>query len=208
MLIAKNEDQESIYAEPKLTAFCPGCGNEVIPKCGKVVMWHWAHKIKSNCVYEPETQWHLRWKKLAIDHGLDIEVKYVADEVYVADAVDEKNKRVIEFQHSSINVRDIIDRCEFYERLGYKIDWVFDYKDKDLHFNGSYYQLGRKNNTLLSLFNGHMRNENYGCPLYGDIYLDFDEEILKVHKYRYHKGDKSPTIKGEKISNLLTVLNG
>ncbi|WP_269116830.1 competence protein CoiA family protein [Pseudomonas mediterranea] len=38
-----------VQAEPKLRGVCPSCESEVISKCGKHVIWHWAHRSRSSC---------------------------------------------------------------------------------------------------------------------------------------------------------------
>jgi competence CoiA-like predicted nuclease len=53
-----NNKRES--AEPGIKATCPLCGKELIPKCGSIKIWHFAHKIDNQCDnwYEPESDWH------------------------------------------------------------------------------------------------------------------------------------------------------
>lgn len=66
MLYAIGQGDDKLPAAPGLHAICPVCGGEVLAKCGKIVSWHWAHVSGKDCDdwYEPETEWHLRWKKL------------------------------------------------------------------------------------------------------------------------------------------------
>jgi competence protein CoiA len=40
------KDGIKISPTPKEIAICPFCKNDVIPKCGSVNIWHWAHKIR------------------------------------------------------------------------------------------------------------------------------------------------------------------
>ena len=46
-------------------ATCPCCKTEVIPRCGKKVAHHWAHKNKSQCDnwWEPHSDWSLSWQE-------------------------------------------------------------------------------------------------------------------------------------------------
>ena len=58
------KERERIKAAPKKEAICPTCLKEVIAKCGRIKVWHWAHKSKLDCdsFSEPETEWHINWK--------------------------------------------------------------------------------------------------------------------------------------------------
>jgi hypothetical protein len=114
-----NQGSEKIKAEPRTTATCPACGKTVIPKCGDIISWHWAHKTKDCDAWsEPESQWHLDWKdqfpkgwqEVVIGpHRADVKTPY----------------GVIEFQKSSISVTEIKKRESFYG----KISWVIDSSD-------------------------------------------------------------------------------
>lgn len=45
---------------------CPACAQPVRPKCGPIVTWHWAHHANDCDPWsEPETAWHLAWKRTA-----------------------------------------------------------------------------------------------------------------------------------------------
>ena len=46
---------------PGLAGTCAYCGRAMIPKCGRYVRWHWAHKRRIGCDpwHETETAWHL-----------------------------------------------------------------------------------------------------------------------------------------------------
>jgi hypothetical protein len=50
--------------QPKLQGLCTNCQGEMIAKCGRVKIWHWAHKSKLSCDpwWENETEWHRAWK--------------------------------------------------------------------------------------------------------------------------------------------------
>lgn len=53
-----------VQVEPKLRGVCPPCESEVISKCGKRVIWHWANQSRSSCDpwWENEAAWHRGWK--------------------------------------------------------------------------------------------------------------------------------------------------
>ena len=51
-------------SEPKLIGKCRICGADMTARCGKIKVWHWAHKGKRICdsYWEKETEWHREWK--------------------------------------------------------------------------------------------------------------------------------------------------
>ena len=53
-------------ATPGSRGTCPGCGSEVLAKCGEIKSWHWAHAADAQCDpwHHGETDWHLAWKRL------------------------------------------------------------------------------------------------------------------------------------------------
>ena len=130
-----NQLGNRIEAEPKIdNATCPLCKEKVIPKCGEIKIWHWAHKSLKDCDtwYEPESEWHLEWKnnfpkecqEVIIDnHRADVKIK----------------EKVIELQNSSISKKKIREREIFYGDMlwiinGEKFDKnliLFDKNNKD-----------------------------------------------------------------------------
>jgi competence CoiA-like predicted nuclease len=110
------DGNERVTASPNERAVCPGCGDEVIAKCGSINRWHWAHRDRDcDSWSEPETEWHLDWKE-----EFPKEWREVALGCHRADVM--TNAGVIEFQHSSISADDILERESFYRR----IVWVLD----------------------------------------------------------------------------------
>lgn len=103
--------------------FCPGCGSELIAKCGEVKINHWAHKGKRTCDkwWENETDWHRSWKgKFPVDWQ---EVWHKADdgEKHVADVKTDQGW-TIEFQHSYLNPEERRARNAFYPNLVWVVD--------------------------------------------------------------------------------------
>jgi hypothetical protein len=43
MLLAEHDGQR-IRAAPGTHGSCPSCGEDLTPKCGSIVIWHWSHK--------------------------------------------------------------------------------------------------------------------------------------------------------------------
>lgn len=126
-----SKDGQRIEATPKGRATCPGCGQEVIAKCGEIVTWHWAHKISDCDAWaEGETEWHLAWKRRF--KNVEITMRR-GDEWHRADAQTDSGW-VVEFQHSPISPEQIYVREQFYGNM----IWVFDVSAsrQDVGFNG------------------------------------------------------------------------
>lgn len=108
-------------------ALCPGCGAEVVAKCGEFVKWHWAHVSGEVCDSwgESEGTWHRAWKLWAPRERREVWFgRHVAD-IVAGDGV------ICELQHSSISVDEIRDRERFYGNMR----WLFDARDKGYELN-------------------------------------------------------------------------
>ena len=95
-------------AHPDARGICPCCGGRVIPKCGYILAWHWAHEsLDCDPWYEPESEWHRLWK-----------LRYPREWQEVVIGPHRADLRtpthVIELQSSHIAPEDIIDREAFY----------------------------------------------------------------------------------------------
>ena len=113
MIWANNSINEKEEARPKQIAKCPICNEEVISKCGKIKVWHWAHKNKRDCDswYEPESQWHKKWKD-----EYPKELQEFTMGCHRAD-IRTKSRWIIELQNSTISAGDIIEREIYYKRM-------------------------------------------------------------------------------------------
>ena len=113
MILALNEKKERIEATPHSVAKCPLCKTPAISKCGKLKIWHWAHKDLKECDpwSEPESEWHLNWKK-----KFPLECREVVIGCHRADIVT-KEGTIIELQKSSISVEEIWERERFYRNM-------------------------------------------------------------------------------------------
>lgn len=127
-------NKERIKAEPNKTAFCDICGEELIPKCGTIKMWHWAHKINSDCDSwaEHETQWHMDWKnefpkeqqEVVIEKEIKVDLldghnRNMGFEVHKQKhrADIKVNDLVIELQNSPISAKEIKERENYYNNM-------------------------------------------------------------------------------------------
>ncbi len=115
---------QRVEASPKLRASCPGCGAEVVSKCGKYITWHWAHLSQTHCDpwWESETEWHRAWKNRFPQEWQEIPA-HEADsgELHIAD-VKTPSGLVIEFQRSTIHSDEIGAREAFYRTMVWVVD--------------------------------------------------------------------------------------
>ena len=117
--------------------FCPACGTKMIMRCGDIIAHHFSHKAHKNCdpwYTDKMSAWHRDFQSLFPSECQEV-IVWNADhtEFHIADVLyrSEKTINVIEFQHSQLSRREFIERSVFYLDLGYKLFWVFDFRDPD-----------------------------------------------------------------------------
>ena len=111
MLYALDANNAKTRPLPGSKAVCPGCGGSVVPKCGKVKIWHWAHRNQSCDWCAGETDWHRQWK---LQFPPDCVEVRIGD--HRADAVDPQG-RVWEFQSKTLSLEEIQKREATYSKL-------------------------------------------------------------------------------------------
>lgn len=123
MLYANVEGQKRT-AEPDLMGFCHGCGAPMIPKCGELKEWHWAHQIGSDCDSwsEPTGPWHLSWQEPLLPAHVEVPMA-----PHRADIVG-NGGIVVELQHSGISATEIRQREEFYGNMVWLFDATFRFR--------------------------------------------------------------------------------
>jgi len=126
-------------AQPGLRGSCPCCGSEVIAKCGRFKIRHWAHKNKTNCDpwWENESEWHRKWKSYFPAEWQEVVLQATNLERHIAD-VYTPNQCVLEFQMSSIDEIEVRAREGFYQNLS----WVVNGQKND--FDKVYFNLSLK----------------------------------------------------------------
>jgi hypothetical protein len=124
MLYALNAAGTKIRAERGAEGACPGCGAELIPKCGEILIHHWSHRGEDNCDpwYQGETDWHRAWKALFPVEWCEVSFERDGSK-HRADVVTPKG--VIEFQHSPLSLDAVREREIFYGAMY----WVFHAQD-------------------------------------------------------------------------------
>lgn len=108
-----------VEAEPKTTANCPVCEAELVPKCGRIKVWHWAHQ-SADCDpwAEPDNEWHRSWQE-----QFPVKAREVVIGKHRADLVTQYG--VIEIQHSYLSPDAILERENYYGRKR-KMTWIWD----------------------------------------------------------------------------------
>ena len=112
-----------IEATPGALGRCPGCGAELIAKCGTKKVWHWAHKGQRHCDHwwENETQWHREWKDQFPVEWQEIAARDKDGELHIADVRTPKGL-VVEFQHSYLKSDEARKRTEFHKPMLWVVD--------------------------------------------------------------------------------------
>lgn len=113
MFLAVAPDGERIEAAPNLSATCPCCDEPVIPKCGDIVSWHWAHQRDSECDpwAEPDTAWHRSWQDLVPPERREVVMGPHRADIVTPDGL------VVEIQSKSLSGEEIAEREAFYGRM-------------------------------------------------------------------------------------------
>lgn len=145
MLYALGTDGIKISPRKGATATCAGCGARMIPKCGTINMWHWAHESVADCDAwsDGESDWHLRWKNYFEPQNVEVTIQR-GDETHRADVLTPKSV-VIELQHSPISVEAIQEREAFYGDMVWVFDMTKHYETKvlDIYMTSKTDGLGR-----------------------------------------------------------------
>jgi very-short-patch-repair endonuclease len=101
-------------------------------KMGEKNAHHWAVVPEQLIQVEKKeaiTKWHLDWQYLFEEKlGFSMEVQKfdsTRQEWRRADVLCEKNKTVVEFQHSPISSEEIRERTAFWVAQGYRVVWLF-----------------------------------------------------------------------------------
>lgn len=159
---------------------CIGCGAEMIARCGRVRVHHWAHRGKRSCDqwWENETKWHRQWKSAFPFEWQEVIIRS-PDAYHIAD-IQTPNGEIIEFQHSHIGWEELSVREEFY---GPRMVWVVDgtrlKRDRETFMQHIAGMQSFKNRNGTIDFNPHAtrigKHWNVSNRL---VYLDFGDEHL------------------------------
>jgi len=172
-----------IEPTPKSRATCPFCEQAVVAKCGKVRIWHWAHKSIQHCDHwwEPETEWHREWKDQFPADWQEVGRRDENSELHIADVLTPTGL-ALEFQHSAIDRGEVEIRTNFHKKICWIIDGTRLQKSMDqfreaLKFGhrrrstgAAVYELNLDNSRLLKKWSG----------LSAPIVFDFGTEFVWV----------------------------
>lgn len=125
-------------AKTGLKGKCPSCNSEMIPNCGEIKVYHWAHKGQKNCDpwWENETLWHRVWKdNYPKNYQEVVHLDEDSGEKHIAD-VKTTDGLVIEFQHSYIKMEESKSREMFYKKMIWVVDGTRLKRDFKRFLNG------------------------------------------------------------------------
>jgi len=149
-------DGKKSEPNPRKKGICSFCGSQVIAKCGKYKIWHWAHKSTKDCDswWEIETDWHRNWKNhFPIEYQEVIHIDEKTGERHIAD-VKTQNNMVIEFQNSNIHLNEIASRESFYKKMIWIINGnrsdTLDHANFNISLNTGY-TIESKNPLIIKL---------------------------------------------------------
>ena len=166
-------------AEPGLKGDCLLCDQKMIAKCGKHVVWHWAHKSAHSCDawWESETEWHRNWKYnfpkdwQEIIHRSDEGEKHIAD-------VRTDREVVVEFQHSHLSPTERQSRESFYGKMVWVVDGLRRLQDRSQFFkalgNAEVVRARPLTFKLTSVRGALFRDWFPNCK---PVFFDFGEEL-------------------------------
>jgi competence protein CoiA len=197
-------------ASPRARGVClnPKCRGEMIARCGRVKVWHWAHKGRPPCDpwHESETKWHRDWKD-----NFPVEWQEVAHtdpataEVHIAD-VKTPHGLTIEFQHSPIPPAEMKSREAFYGEM----IWIVDGRRGEL--DASFFRMGLhgpiQKDPLAYQVDWLGRGQllrNWG-EAGAKVYLDFGGEVLwrlVFYDPIEKRGAVGPTYRDELVKDCL-----
>jgi competence protein CoiA len=160
-------DAAGVRIEPSKGArgVCPQCGSETVAKCGELVSWHWAHRVRECDAWaEGESEWHLGWKRRAEPLACEVVIGPHRADIRTAAGV------VVELQHSPISAPTIAEREAFYGELV----WIFDAStfELDLYPSGATltFSWHRPRKSLLEVTR----------PMYWDLGHDFALRVERL----------------------------
>ena len=170
----------------------------MIAKCGRFKIWHWAHKSAAGCDpwWEPETEWHRRWKTQFPTAWQEVlHVDEVGGEKHISD-VKTPFGLVIEFQHSPIEPMELQSREDFYKNMIWVVDGDRGSTDRQ------YFAMGLSTiepvsfSPLVYYFEwwGQSRLLHNWAQASSPVYLDFGHESAIWKLLQFDPDDKSGVI--------------
>lgn len=108
--------------------YCQECGEQLVQRRGEIKAHHFAHfpntKCTDNWQYD-ESEWHYMMQKQFPNDSQEI-VLELDGKKHHADILIQARKTIVEVQGSRIRQTEFIERNNFFNRLGYKVIWIFE----------------------------------------------------------------------------------
>jgi competence protein CoiA len=169
---------EKSTPRPRTRGICIHCGGEMVSKCGKVMIWHWAHKTTEMCDpwWENKSHWHRSWKNHFPEGQQEVaHVDPATGERHIADV---KNLfgLVIEFQRSLMSEAERLSREDFYQDMIWVVDGTRGSLDSRYFMMGTAGPIQKKPLLYQIEWWGRSRFFNFWGASSKRIYLDFGNE--------------------------------
>ena len=183
--------------------FCPCCNGELIQRHGKIVIDHFAHKSKVECVdyYDNKGPWHRSMQDLFPESNREIFNNEFGNHFF--DVLTDRGT-IIEFQNSAISKDKFIERTEAYSKYSKshgsrKPIWVFNYASR------CFYTLQKGNG------NDRFRKMRWYYPtkIFDDFGKDSDYELwFRVCPLKYKPDiDEAYTEDGDCVNRVIIDRN-
>lgn len=197
--IEKNGNRVNIKNYDNNLVYCQGCGSELIAAKGSIYQHHYKHKTLNDCDYGGKTLDHINFQLQFPDECVEYVLYDINGDKHIADV--KYNNTIIEYQHSNIEIDEVIKRTNFYTK-NHELYWVFDRRKKFLNFNNKIYDLGGgkyeleydyktyQTDNLLFNYLKELRNKNFNikdgkinlskiniCIQYSDEYIFYPTNI-------------------------------
>ncbi|NDY92444.1 competence protein CoiA [Ideonella livida] len=201
-----------IRTEPKknIRGICQCCGSEVIPKCGRFKVHHWAHKEKSACDpwWENESEWHRKWKSAFPESWQERLFKDPeTQEKHIADIYSESKDVAIEFQSYQLKPDELLSREKFYKKLVWVVHGNKNESDR-IYFGMSLHKPQTSDPSLykISWFGRSKLFERWAyCKK--KVYIDFGDDVL-WHLIEYNPSTKIGFLRTYKKSKFIQFFGG
>lgn len=192
-----------------LRGVCQCCGAEVVPKCGKFKIHHWAHKSKDTCDpwWENESEWHRKWKNHFPRECQEVVFKAAqTQEKHIADVYSPKGW-VIEFQSYSIDPNEVAARENFYAQMIWVVNGVKNEFDK-IYFDMSIYAPHTNDPTLRNIkWVGRSKLLAKWTNATKHVYFDFGTDFV-WHLINYDGATKKGQVKAYPKQNFVEDFGG
>jgi hypothetical protein len=169
-----------------MSAFCQGCRQPVIARCGEVNEKHWAHVSGCECDpwHEPETEWHVHWKMQFEERCREVVIAPHRADIRATRVTESSGfDCIIELQHSPIDPAEIDERETFYLNQCGAIIWILDVRGIQDHFEVTNERRENGGATSQGSFKWKwFRRSWLGMTYLRSLYLDRGDELWEIEK--------------------------